>query len=113
MPLSLSFRALIVVSAVAECDQHTFRCGNPCDFGVSQNCSPATCLSNSLLCDSIDNCGVDETGCGSPTNKSKQSEISFRYQTILSSSKLMLVGFFVLNGAFIVIKHDTMAYTIT
>ncbi|KAK6754481.1 hypothetical protein RB195_013468 [Necator americanus] len=42
MPLSLSFRAVVVVSAVAECDQHTFRCGNPCDFGVSQKVEDRT-----------------------------------------------------------------------
>ncbi|EYC11960.1 hypothetical protein Y032_0049g1873 [Ancylostoma ceylanicum] len=100
MPLSLSFRAVIVVSALVDCDQKSFRCGRLCDFGATQNCSSA-CIQKSLVCDTVDNCYVDEAECGHPVAKLAPSGSSFRYQTILSSSQLMLVGFLVLNGAFI------------
>uniref|UniRef100_A0A158QKV4 LNR domain-containing protein n=1 Tax=Haemonchus placei TaxID=6290 RepID=A0A158QKV4_HAEPC len=95
IPTNLSFRAIIVVSVVINCsDSHSFRCsGGYCS---------SVCVPSSLRCDSIDNCLIDEIACGNETEKLTQLNSSFRYHTILRSSQLMLVGFFVLNGAFIV-----------
>ncbi|XGW04170.1 hypothetical protein V3C99_015372 [Haemonchus contortus] len=102
IPTNLSFRAIIVVSVVINCsDSRSFRCSGGCDFPDSQNCS-SVCVPGSLRCDSIDNCLTDEIACGNETEKLTQLNSSFRYHTILRSSQLMLVGFFVLNGAFIV-----------
>lgn len=95
IPTSLSFRAVVVISATVDCQGDSYRCSGTCDRPAAQNCS-SVCLPSSVRCDSVYNCGGDEEGCGNDTEKN-----SFRYHTILRSSQLMLVGFFVLNGAFI------------
>ncbi|CAJ0591869.1 unnamed protein product [Cylicocyclus nassatus] len=65
IPSGLSFRAVIVVSVLTTCDLNTFQCGRRCDFSKGYNCSFA-CLQRSLLCDSVDSCGIDEAECHYP-----------------------------------------------
>ncbi|WKY09694.1 hypothetical protein Q1695_002223 [Nippostrongylus brasiliensis] len=100
IPTSLSFQATIVITSTVTCSTNSFECSRLCEVPASKNCS-SVCLPNSTVCDSIDNCSNDENGCKNNTGQLTPSQSSFRYHTILRSSQLMLVGFFVLNGAFI------------
>ncbi|CAD6200184.1 unnamed protein product [Caenorhabditis auriculariae] len=64
------------------------------------NCSNF-CFLKTLECDGLDTCGEDESRCDDKLTRRPLSSYSYGREA-LSSSELMLIGFFVLNGSFIV-----------
>ncbi|CAI4222544.1 unnamed protein product [Auanema sp. JU1783] len=102
IPLNLNFRSRLVFSELVPCSEETFQCNN--FICLSRNDCPKVCLPRDQLCDGIDNCG-EEHGCQKLTGFLKKEETmisAFIYdKNYPSSSQLMLLGFFLLNGFFL------------
>ncbi|KAF1749986.1 hypothetical protein GCK72_016531 [Caenorhabditis remanei] len=98
IPMNLNFRSILLFSNPKDCFSYdTLRCP---DYSLCYNCSKY-CFSTELECDGYDTCGEDESSCTFINPRTPHT--SYRYgRDALSSSQIMLIGFFALNGSFIV-----------
>uniref|UniRef100_A0A1I7V4R5 Low-density lipoprotein receptor domain class A n=1 Tax=Caenorhabditis tropicalis TaxID=1561998 RepID=A0A1I7V4R5_9PELO len=98
IPMNLNFRSILLFSNPRDCASYnTFRCP---EYSLCYNCS-SFCFSTALECDGLDTCGEDESSCTFINPRTPHT--SYRYgRDALSSSQIMLIGFFALNGSFIV-----------
>ncbi|CAL2044974.1 unnamed protein product [Caenorhabditis brenneri] len=98
IPMNLNFRSILLFSNPKDCSSsHTLRCP---EYSLCYNCS-SYCFSTNLECDGLDTCGEDESRC--TVINPRTPHTSYRYgRDALSSSQIMLIGFFALNGSFIV-----------
>ncbi|CAO4379563.1 unnamed protein product [Caenorhabditis nigoni] len=98
IPMNLNFRSIFLFSNPRDCtSENTMRCP---EYSLCYNCS-RYCFSTNLECDGLDTCGEDESSCTFINPRTPHT--SYRYgRDALSSSQIMLIGFFALNGSFIV-----------
>ncbi|UMM35168.1 hypothetical protein L5515_007917 [Caenorhabditis briggsae] len=98
IPMNLNFRSIFLFSNPRDCtSENTMRCP---EYSLCYNCSKY-CFSTNLECDGLDTCGEDESSCTFINPRTPHT--SYRYgRDALSSSQIMLIGFFALNGSFIV-----------
>ncbi|CAI5451641.1 unnamed protein product [Caenorhabditis angaria] len=99
IPMNLNFRSLLLFTEPVSCfDSDNFRCPRQ---ELCANCS-SFCIPLLTKCDGLDSCSEDESNCVISQPRSPPHS-SYRYgREALSSSQIMLIGFFALNGSFIV-----------
>ncbi|CAI2354676.1 unnamed protein product [Caenorhabditis sp. 36 PRJEB53466] len=98
IPMNLNFRSILLFSNPRDCNSYdSLKCP---EYSLCYNCSKH-CFSIDLECDGLDTCGEDESRC--IVKDSRTPQTSYRYgRDALSSSQIMLIWFFALNGSFIV-----------
>ncbi|CAB3397582.1 unnamed protein product [Caenorhabditis bovis] len=96
IPMNLNFRSVLMFSRPSECDEESMKCPS-LDIGPN---TTELCFPKFLSCDGLDTCGEDESNC--PASQPKILLSSYKYgREALSSSQIMLIWFFALNGSFI------------